>query len=200
MTFQRSNCMDQTGKIVAELPWRILGHVGAIRCDPAPTAVRSNSKDDSLVRRGRDHLLRCDCASRSGEGCPWLSAEGTQNPRAASSTRWIPSGIYKPLTTPQLNSASNIPKTSRISSTSLRTIFGIESLDPLFWSDQDSLADRSCVRYTYRSTFLPNLTIYLSSEPQVFITTTHSQWYFSAQPLALRAPRPPSSQLVLDHG
>jgi hypothetical protein len=49
--------MDQTGELDVKLPWRVLERVGAIRCDPAPTAVRSNSKDDSDVRTRQGPLV-----------------------------------------------------------------------------------------------------------------------------------------------
>ena len=60
--------MGQMGKLAAEVPpWRVLGHAGAIRCDPAPTAVRSNSKDVSHVRRRRGPLVsRRFCITKWG--------------------------------------------------------------------------------------------------------------------------------------
>lgn len=92
--------------------------------------------------------------------------KGFQTSRAASSTRWVLRNTYKPLTTPQLHTASNTSKTHFKSSTSPRTCLGIESLNPLFCSDPGQQAYPSCVRYTYRSTFFPDLTIYPPKEPQ----------------------------------
>lgn len=67
--------MDQMSKSAAELPWRVVGRVGAIRCDPAPTAVRSNSRDDIDVRRRQGPLASRQFCITKWEGLAVVSPD-----------------------------------------------------------------------------------------------------------------------------